>query len=194
MTLWKWIISTTFLFVICAFLSVPAIGQGKPTQDVNVVNTPSVNVTNTPTVSLQSGATISATVTNPLDSQNNPTPLAVLEGTQPYEDACTIFFNTSFAQCSFKQVPPGKRLVITEFDASAPLETGLKPIQLYLLTNGSSYHAFPTTFMGNNGWDWFATHQETRMYVQPGNTPVCYVHLTGSSHESVVCSFSGFLQ
>jgi hypothetical protein len=37
MTRWEWMIAA-FLFAACAFLSVPAVGQGKLTQNVLVVN------------------------------------------------------------------------------------------------------------------------------------------------------------
>jgi hypothetical protein len=233
-------ISTTFLFVTCAFLSVPVIGQskmqnpqtqnvqvvnsaGQPvptaaqgttnvagtvglaagstvnvgnTPNVNVANTPSVSVANTPTVNLQAGATIN--VTNPLDSQNSPTPLAVLEGTQPYEDSCTMSFSTyAFSECSFQQVPPGKRLMIQQFDAGATLEVGVKPsvITFNAQHSGTNPHYFPATEMGSASYyDAFATHQETRMYVQGGNTPVCTVYLNGGSNNYYHCTFSGLLQ
>lgn len=77
----KWMIAT-FLLAACVFLSVPAVGQGKPTQNVLVVNgvgqpvpiaaqgttnvagtvsvgnTPNVNVANTPNVNVANQPTV----------------------------------------------------------------------------------------------------------------------------------------
>jgi hypothetical protein len=204
-------ISTTFLFVTCAFVSVPAIGQGKPTpndkptQNVQVVNsagqpvpTAAQGTTNVAgTVGLAAGTTVN--VGNTLDSQNNPTPLAMLEAMQPYEDTCSYSYDGISQSCSFQQVPPGKRLVVQEFDVSQSLETPVKPLSVTLNT-GTIAHAFPTTFMGDDGgsFDWFATHQETRLYVQGGATPVCSVRFPSNikfkgSLGVVSCSLSGFL-
>src|SRR5581483_11368559 len=108
-TIQKWTCLVSAL-AACSLIAVPAFGQAgtkqpasaMPVQSVQVVNTPNVNVANTPSVSvtntpsvdiantpsvnLASGASVS--VTSPLDSQGNPTPLAVLEAFQPYEDQC----------------------------------------------------------------------------------------------------------
>src|SRR5215467_12524998 len=90
-TRWKWMIAMSLL-AACVFLTVSAIGQVKPTQNVLVVNgagqpvptaaqgttnvagtvsignTPNVNVANTPSVNLAAGSGI--TVSNRLDGQN----------------------------------------------------------------------------------------------------------------------------
>jgi hypothetical protein len=165
------------------------------TPNVNVANTPSVNVTNTPTVSLAGGASVN--VTNPLDGQSNPTPLAVLEATQPYEDGCSMVFNGgSGATCNFQTIPSGKRLVIQEFDAFGHLEGGLKPVFIVLqTTTEGTQHVFTATFMGDRvGTDYFATHQETRLYVPSNTTPVCGVELSAdSSLGRYFCQLSGFL-
>jgi hypothetical protein len=163
------------------------------TPNVNVSNMPNVNVANTPTVSLAAGATIS--VTNPLDGQNNPTPVAMLEATQPYEDICAIQFNgTEDGTCHFLSIPSGKRLVIQEFNASGQFETGLKPIFVGLQPAVNVY-AFPSTFMGTrDGFDFFATHQETRLYGGAARAPSCSVSLSGISNSGIcICAFSGFL-
>lgn len=168
------------------------------TPNVNVANTPSVNVTNTPTVTLAAGGSVN--VTNPLDGQSMPTPLAVLDAIQPYEDSCIISFSGPGGSCSFQAIPSGKRLVIQEFDASAGvvtgsagIETGLKPTKLILFTQRA--HSFTATFMGSDGssYDFFATHQETRLYVAPSQTPFCAVTLNGNSNQKYSCALSGFL-
>jgi hypothetical protein len=206
----KWMFAVS-LFAGCTLICLPALGQKNPSpSQVVVVNGTSspvpvaaqgttsvagtVNVGNTPTVSLAGGASVN--VTNPLDGQSNPTPLAVLDAIQPYEDSCLMHFSGApFASCTFQPIPSGKRLVIQEFDARANIETGLKPTQLLFYTWGPAVnHSFTATFMGGDGViDFFATHQETRLYVAPSQTPACVVHLTGNSVQSYTCTFSGFL-
>jgi hypothetical protein len=162
------------------------------TPNVNVANTPSVNVTNTPTVSLAGGASVN--VTNPLDGQSEPTPLAVLDAIQPYEDSCIISFSgVADGSCNFQAIPSGKRLVIQEFDAFGRIETGLKPTAIFVRTP-AVVHFFTATFMASSsGTDYLATHQETRLYVAPSQTPVCHVDLTSNSSQSYNCALSGFL-
>ena len=218
----KWMIAASVLAAL-ALASVPGLAQVKPvlvvngtrqpvptaaqgttavagtvsvgnTPNVNVTNTPSVSVTNTPTVSLASGASVN--VVNPLDGQNNPTPLAVLEATQPYDDSCFFNFSgISLGYCSFAAIPEGKQLVIQEFDAEGYVEVGNRPyaIELGSTLNGN-YHHFPDTFMGSAfGFDYLATHQETRLYVPSGLAPQCTVHLPQDSNGSYGCNYSGFL-
>jgi hypothetical protein len=159
--------------------------------NVSVTNTPSVNVANSPTVSLAGGASVN--VTNPVDGQSNPTPLAVLEATQPYDDNCNLSFSgNGNAHCDFGTLPSGKRLVLQVFETSGQVETGLKPIQIELRLD--TVHSFTTTFMGGDGTsDFFATHQETRLYLSSG-TPTCYVFLSNVSFlGSFKCVLSGFL-
>lgn len=162
------------------------------TPNVTISNTPSVNVANTPTVTLEAGAAVN--VTTPLDGEGNPTPLAVLDAVQPYEDFCPILFSGSFVGvCDFQPIPSGKRLVIQEFDAQGTIETGLKPTSIALVT-GFLQHAFTATFMGTLfGLDNFATHQETRLYVAPTVPPACAVILTGNSSQVYDCELSGYL-
>jgi hypothetical protein len=214
----KWMF-TVSLFATCTLFAIPAIAQSKPappTQNVlvvngagqpvptaaqgttnvagtvNIGNAPNVNVANTPTVNLAGGASVN--VTNPLDGQSKPTPLAVLDAIQPYEDSCSVLFGgISFGTCNFRAIPSGKRLVIQEFDANGGLETGLKPIALILSTPAVD-HAFTATFMGSAPvYDLFATHQETRLYVPPSQTPTCFVSLSGNSSLHYNCALSGFL-
>jgi hypothetical protein len=162
------------------------------TPSVHVTNTPSVNVANTPTVTLEAGASVN--VTTPLDGEGNPTPLAVLDAVQPYEDFCPILFSGSFVgSCDFLPIPSGKRLVIQEFDAQGTIETGLKPTSIAIVTS-LLQHAFTATFMGTLfGFDNFATHQETHLYVAPTVAPACVVVLTGNSSQVYDCELSGFL-
>jgi len=166
------------------------------TPNVNVSNMPSVNIANTPTVGLAAGSSVN--VSNTLDGQNNPTPLATLDAIQPYEDSCGPSFNGSDRGfCSFQAIPAGKRLVIQEFDALLAIETGLKP--LYIIVNrenqGPVPHFVTATFMGNSGLrDFFATHQETRLYVSSNQAPICFFQITGSSNLGQYdCQLSGFL-
>jgi hypothetical protein len=161
------------------------------TPNVNVANTPSVNVTNTPTVNLAGGASVS--VTNPLDGQSNPTPLAVLEAMQPYEDHCNLSYTgNEFTHCDLSALPSGKRLVLQVFEASGSVETGLKPTQIELRLN--TVHWFTATFMGGNGSeDFFTTHQETHLYLSSG-APTCYVGLSNVSFTGGFnCVLSGYL-
>jgi hypothetical protein len=124
---------------------------------VSIANTPSVSIAGTPTVSLAAG--VSVGVTNPLDGQNKPTPLTIMEGVQLYEDSCSTVFNSSnSAGCYLHALPSGKRLVIQEFDADLLVGTGVKPASLLL--NGTVYsHYFPAILMGNYNGDQNAAHQ-----------------------------------
>jgi len=133
-------------------------------------------------------------VTNPLDGQNNPSPLATLEAVQPYEDSCIIVFSSGNT-CNFQAVPAGKRLVIQAFDAQGKLETGLKPVSIFVLQqNDGISHFFTATFMGTTiNLDWFATHQETRLYVGSNGTLSCTVEIFASSNGAYTCVLSGFL-
>ena len=166
------------------------------TPSVNVANTPSVAVTNTPTVTLAGGASVA--VTSPTDGQGNPTPLAVLEAVQPYQDGCQIqFCGSSSAFCLFRSIPSGKQLVIQEFDAVTTfgLEAGLSPLSV-LLTNLGLNHYFTAVLMGTaGGVGFYATHQETRLYPSTtlGLAPACFVGLSGPSSQVYNCQFSGFL-
>jgi hypothetical protein len=164
------------------------------TPNVNVSNTPNVNVTNTPTVSLAGGASVG--VTNPLDGQGNPTPLAISEAVQPYEDFCFMGFNgAGYGQCSFQALPAGKRLVIQEFDALGFLQSGSKPIYITVYSTNINFgHHFAATFMGTGfGGDNFVTHQETHIYFAANTTPNCFVAITPASDSNYTCALSGFL-
>jgi hypothetical protein len=164
------------------------------TPSVTVANTPSVSISGTPTVALSPGGSVG--VTNLLDAQNNPNPLAVLEAIQPYEDGCAISISsTNAGSCNFSQIPAGKRLIIEEFDANSFMDPGIKPIQLSLGNSGFLVHYFPAMFMGNNGGaDYFTTHQTTRLYAPAGYQPACYLTLSSSAQSaSSFCRFSGFL-
>ena len=219
------------LFAASALVAVPAIAQGKPTQNVlvvngagqpvptaaqgttnvagtvnvgntpnvNVANTPNVNVANTPSVSISGTPTVnlaaggSVSVTNPLDTQSNPTPLAMMEGFQIYEDTCsTVFGGSNSGKCNFQALPAGKRLVIQEFDSDILVETGTKPATVTLNATSVS-HYFPATLMGNFNGDQFATHQATHIYTSLGATPFCFTTLSNFSNGSFTCNISGFL-
>jgi hypothetical protein len=161
------------------------------TPNVNVANTPSVSISGTPTVSLAAGGSVS--VTNPLDSQSNPTPLAIMEGAQIYEDTCsTGFGGNNFAKCNFHALPAGKRLVIQEFDDDVLVETGTKPANIEL-SGLLSPHYFSATLMGNFNGDQYATHQATHIYTSVGATPYCFTTLSNFSNGSLTCNISGFL-
>lgn len=174
---------------------VPTVAQGTTTVagTVNVGNTASVNVANTPTVTLSSGAGV--TVSNPPDSQGNPTPLATLEAVQIYGSSCSISFGgNDSAGCSFLPIPHGKELVIQEFDAFGRVETGNRPFELAVAQTLTVGNYFPYTFMVNtNGFDFLATHQETRLYVLQGTRPGCFVALVAASQGIYNCNITGFL-
>lgn len=187
------------------------------TPNVNVTNTPNVNITNTPSVSLIGSPTVtlapgaSTTVTNTLDGQNNPSPLAVLEAIQPYEDRCTAHpaNGGNTAGCNFNQIPDGTRLVVEEFDAEVDIDTDVKPLEVTLnVSNVAPKHFFSMTFMGSvsssglgigeQNVDYFATHQSTKLYAPASSTPSCAVFLSRAqssfnSASSFSCTLSGFL-
>jgi hypothetical protein len=214
MTWEKWT-TLVSLLAATALVCIPALGQSKtqpvlvvngsgqpvPTAaqgttnvagTVNIGNAPSVNVTNTPTVNLATGGSVN--VTNPPNGQNNPTPLAVLEATQPYQDTCSMTISGGInGTCNFQTVPSGKRLIIQEFDAFGQVQRGLKPI--FISVYSGIYHSFPATFMGSgNTIDNFNTHQETRLYVGSDHAPICDVDLSDVTQASAyTCAFSGFL-
>jgi len=120
-------------------------------------------------------------------------PVPTLEATQPYEDSCIIYFEGDSGSCNFKTVPPHKRLVVQEFDNYLNVEPGLQPDYVALATLIS--HAFTATLMSYNSYAYtYATHQETRLYVSGGTTPICGIELTQSSYLGVdQCDISGFL-
>lgn len=163
------------------------------TPNVNVANTPNVTISGTPTVSLAPGG--STNVTNPLDGQGNPTPLATVEAVQLYGSSCSISFNGGGgALCYFTAVPQGKQLVVQEFDAGGDVEAGNGPIALGLLNTITGSNYFPYTLTNNYfGFEYLATHQETRVYVLGGTTPACSVTLPGNSNGQYFCNISGFL-
>jgi hypothetical protein len=122
-------------------------------------------------------------------------PVPVLDAAQPFEDACSLTFNGSDrASCTFKHIPPRKRLVIQEFDSVLFIEPGLQPIYITFITG--YYHFFTSTFMGSSagfGVSSFATHQETRLYVAPGIQPVCEYLVSENSNQAADCQISGYL-
>ena len=179
-----------------AAVSVPSVPVSGT---VSVGNTPSVNVANTPTVNL--GSRTRVNVSNPPDSQNNPTPLTTLDASQPYEDNCVIDIGGQvIGSCSFQPIPSRKRLVIQEVDGNllgSPPGFKLLKMQLVGTGNGNGFHFFIPTFLGTEvviPADWFAMHQETRLYASANATLQCNVTLTlAPQSASAVCAFSGFL-
>jgi hypothetical protein len=166
--------------------SVPVSGT------VNVGNTPSVHVTNTPTVNFAAGSQVN--VSNPLDSQRNPKPLATLEATQPYEDRCTGGFGgNNSASCNFLTIPAGKRLIIQEVDIFMDLPTGVQPEQVWVVPNPSSVNPVPHGFVATQVSTGFALHQETRLYAGQNQTPSCNIAITAPEVSGFGCSLSGFL-
>jgi hypothetical protein len=146
-------------------------------------------------VNLASGATLA--VTNSLDAHGAPAPLVVTQAPHPYEDSCYFMFsNNSSGTCSFQPIPSGQRLVIQEVDAFMGLDTGLRPTTFYL--NTALVHYFTVTVMGTNvgGYDYFATHQETHLYVNGGGSaPLCAVFLSGNSFGgNFHCALTGYLE
>lgn len=196
------------LVAACTLMSALSLAQSV-TQPVKVVNGPgqpvptaaqgtttvagTVNVGNTPTVTLANGTSVA--VTNLPDSQGNPTPLATLEAVQIYGSHCTLSFDgNDSGGCAFIPIPYGKQLVVQEFDAFGRVETGNRPFEIGLARTAAGGDYFPYTFMVNtNGFDFLATHQETRLYVLQGTTPQCFVALPATSHGLYNCNVSGFL-
>ena len=222
---WKWMIDLS-LTAGCLLISLPAASQAHQTQPVlvvngsgqpvptaaqgttnvagtvnlasgstvNIGNTPSVNVANTPTVSLTSGASVG--VTNPLDGQNNPTPLAVLEAIQPYESSCQVQAPIDYiGACGLQAVPSGKRLVVEELDAWLNIDTGVK--LTYALLYTTVPHTFAMTLLSsaNNSSDSYGVQQATRLYFTGPGAITCSVLLSQPSYSGagLTCGVSGFL-
>lgn len=214
------------LLAVCSLVAIPAVAQKSPavpqaipvnventpnvnvantasvnvanTPSVSVTNTPSVNVANSPTVTLESGASVA--VTSPLDGQGNPTPVAVLDAVQPYEDTCSISLPGYYiGTCNFQALPSGKMLVVQEFDGVASLDVGTKPTNTVFYVNQSETigHFLVAFYQGTQfGLDQYAIHQETRIYVAEGQTPQCYVVLSSigvSPAAGMACNISGYL-
>ena len=103
------------------------------------------------------------------------------------------FSGSDTANCTFQTIPSGKRLVIQELDAAGTLESGLKPQYIGLLPSDVA-HWFTVTFMASsNGFDSFATHQETRLYTPSSAAPYCFVGVSANSNGIYECNLSGFL-
>ena len=192
----KWIFAAS-VFAGFALTALPAVGQ----KDVVVVNGPAQPV---PTAA-QGTTTVAGkvNVTNPLDGQSNPIPLATSEAFHPFEDTCTISFNGNGAGfCLFQTPAPGTRIVVQQFDAASGflpfgLESGCKPLVVALkVTHAGTSHFFPATFMGtqtSTNRDFYATHQDTHLYGDPGEVPQCTVDLSCFSQAGYSCQLSGFL-
>jgi hypothetical protein len=208
------------LLAVCSIVAIPATAQQSPvpqplpvnventpsvnvantpsvsvtnTPSVNVSNTPSVNVANTPTVALSSGASVN--VTTPAGSLGFPQALTTLEAVFPVGYACEIDFEGNYyGTCNFPTVPQGANLVIQEFDAAGMVETGNRPELFWIDGTVTRGNWFTTTFMVNTeGYDYLATHQETRLYVFYGVAPSCNVLLPQNSYGTYNCNISGFL-
>jgi hypothetical protein len=104
------------------------------------------------------------------------------------------FNGQPLASCNFQTIPAGKRLIVQEFDAWASLEPGVKPLEVVANVSGFQVHGFVATYMGSDGVndDYYATHQETRLYGS-NYTPQCGVVLNASSNLFYNCQLSGFL-
>jgi hypothetical protein len=162
---------------------------------------PSVTIANTPlsvsgTVGISGPVNFSTssplTVTNALDSSSKPIPLVVSEpAIVPYQSSCTVGLALT---CEFSAVPPGKRLVIQEFDAIAVVNSGsLTSTQLDVPVNGTSvFHSFTVV---NNGGNTYVTNQSTTLYADPGSTPLCSINTNGSipAGSTPACAISGYL-
>lgn len=188
------VVAVCILVIVPLSAQVPAQTPQSVVTPVQVVNTPNVTVANTPAVTLQPGASVN--VTNPPDNQGNPIPLATLEAIQVYGSNCGfLFLGSDEGGCAFSAIPDGKQLVVQEFDAGGSLEAGNRPILLALNNTITQSNYFPYTFMASSGgFDYLATHQETRLYVAPGMTPACDVHLAQTSNSGAYrCDISGFL-
>jgi len=179
---------------------VPTAAQGTTTVagTVNIGNTPSVNVANSVSVNLAS----TATVATPQDGQGNPIPLAVSEAYHPFEDTCTMSFGgNGSGYCQFQTPPPGTRIVVQQFDAASGflpngLESGCKPLVVALkVAHSGNSHFFPATFMGTQAAtnrDFYATHQDTRLYGDVEEVPQCTVNLSCYSQATYTCHISGY--
>jgi hypothetical protein len=189
-------VNMLFLVAACVVLAVPVNGQAvQQTLVVNGTGHPvptAAQGTTEVTGTVNIGNTPSVTVRNPIDGQNNPMPIAVLEAIQPYEDSCQIIFaDNNLANCFFKRIPDKKLLVVQEFDARGLTGLNVQPIFVSVFTTSNMFHYFPATAMGAEA---FATHQETRLYVRSSQNFGCFVGLSVSSRGSDYdCQISGFL-
>lgn len=161
------------------------------TPNVNVANTATVNVANTPTVSLAPGAGVS--VSNPLDAQNDPIPLAVLEAVHPYESSCQVQAPIDYiGVCGLAAIPSGKRVVIQELDAWLNVDAGVNLAQTLLYT--AVPHFFTMTPVSGLNGNSYGVQQLTRLYFTGPGTINCSVTLTQPSFSGgFSCGVSGFL-
>ena len=154
-------------------------GQGPPTSNVNVVNTPSVNVANTPTVNAQQSGVWSVGVTgtaavhivNELDSP-------VLErdvdqpARQPFQRGVSLAFpaGEGTANAEFT-VPANKRLVIEYVSARISLTDGTLHWFSVRTAAGSSTgtHYFASISIASLP-NVYTISQQTRLYANPGST------------------------
>ena len=124
-------------------------------------------------------------------------PLAVKPQGQPYQDGCT-FPSTVVNSCNFASVPAGMRLVIQEFDFNeqSPSGTALSNELLETTLNGADiFHQFAFTNEGqdSSGTTFYATHQATTLYADPGTTPTCQSSGSFTSGSLGNCNISGYL-
>ena len=134
-----------------------------------------------------------ATLVQVANTPSQPVPITDIHepALNAFQDTCfAVLLRTSSATCNFQTVPAGKRLVIEDADILLAVSPGIRPTQVAFFTplsaNGSFTgvgHHLTATFMASapNFADFFETHQSTRLYVDPSQTPSCSVGLSGQS-------------
>ena len=133
------------LALFAGILSQVAIGQGKPPQDVNVINTPDVNVLSLPEI------TIATDVRS------------------PYQITAVQETWTTNRVNIFVEVPSGNRMVIEHISASAFMHPQVE-LSSYgfstIVNNLSASHVFtlPETAPGFTGSNTYSGGQSVRLY------------------------------
>lgn len=175
---------TVIIGMIAAVTTVNSQGQGQggqPTQDVNVVNTPSVNVVNTPTVNAeQSGAwSVGITGTSAVEVVN-PSHSPVLgrdvdePARQPFQRGLVIAFATGEGTATAEfTVPANKHLVIEYVSAGISFSEGVLhrfSVQTSTGSAGGRHFFAPISIPNLPGF--YTVSQQTRLYAISGSTVI----------------------
>lgn len=157
------------LALLAGLLSQVAIGQGKPPQDVNVINTPDVNVANTPDVNVATMPDVNVANTLDVNVLSMPEITIATDVRSPYQ--ITVFQQTWTTNSVniIVEVPSGNRMVIEHISASASMhplvELGNFTIHP-IVNNFSATHIFslPETSPGFTGSNTYSGGQSVRLY------------------------------
>jgi hypothetical protein len=192
-------VGLTALIVFLALVA-PTTSQGQggpPTQNVNVVNTPTVNAEQSGTWSVDITGTSSVQVVNPLDS-----PVLGRDVDQParhaFQRGVVIDFATGkgIATAEFT-VPANKRLVVEYVSAHIILTEGVMfQFSVHTSAGDSTGSHFFAPMSQANFPDNYTISQQTRLYASPGSTVTIEARRTfnpNSLPDSGLATISGYL-